>query len=224
MDGNATARRKQAKTAAEGPAPVADRLGRRELNKLAKRTRILEAAREMFGEQGFSATTIQEIAARAGVAAGTVFLYAKSKEDLLIQAFSGGLEGVVEEARRSLPQSAPVLERLLHIYDAVIDYHASLGPGLSAILLRELMYGPEDRRSNAGMMELERLFDEVIADGQARRELRARLDIAETDDTLFSVFYWQLVHWTLGRMSAEALRARVRERLAVCLTGMARRG
>lgn len=224
MDGNATARRRPAKTAAEGSSPAGDGLGRRELNKLAKRTHILEAAREMFGEQGFSATTIQEIAARAGVAAGTVFLYAKSKEDLLIQAFSGGLEGVVEDARRSLPRSAPVIERLLHIFDALIDYHASLGPGLSAILLRELMYGPEDQRHNTGMEKLDKLFREVIADGQARRELRARLDVAETDDTLFSVFYWQLVHWTLGRMSAETLRTRVRQRLAACLTGMARRG
>jgi len=59
-------------------------LSRREQNKAEKRGRIIAAARALFAHKGFEATTTLEIAEAAGVAAGTLFLYAKTKDDLLI--------------------------------------------------------------------------------------------------------------------------------------------
>ena len=58
-------------------------LGLRERNKLDKLRRIKKAARELFIARGFDDTTTREIAARAGVGMGTVFLYADNKRDLL---------------------------------------------------------------------------------------------------------------------------------------------
>lgn len=49
-----------------------------------KQRQVLEAALEVFAEQGFSATSTGEIAKRAGVAAGTVFRFYRTKKDLLI--------------------------------------------------------------------------------------------------------------------------------------------
>ena len=49
-----------------------------------KQRRVLEAALEVFAEQGFSATSTGEIAKRAGVAAGTVFRFYRTKKDLLV--------------------------------------------------------------------------------------------------------------------------------------------
>lgn len=49
-----------------------------------RRKEILEAATELFREQGFELTTVREIARRAGMAAGTVYLYFPSKEALLV--------------------------------------------------------------------------------------------------------------------------------------------
>ncbi len=49
-----------------------------------KQRRVLEAAMEVFAEQGFAATTTSEIAKRAGVAAGTVFRFYKTKKELLV--------------------------------------------------------------------------------------------------------------------------------------------
>jgi len=51
-----------------------------------KQRRVLDAAMEVFAEQGFSATSTSEIAKRAGVAAGTVFRFYKTKKDLLVGA------------------------------------------------------------------------------------------------------------------------------------------
>lgn len=52
--------------------------------KAATRRRILEAARERFGASGFEATTTREIAAAAGIAAGTLFNYFASKEAIVM--------------------------------------------------------------------------------------------------------------------------------------------
>jgi AcrR family transcriptional regulator len=49
-----------------------------------KQRRVLDAAMEVFAEQGFSATSTSEIARRAGVAAGTVFRFYRTKKDLLV--------------------------------------------------------------------------------------------------------------------------------------------
>ena len=62
-------------------------LSRREQNKREKRGRIIAASRALFAHKGFDATTTQEIAEAAQIGIGTLFLYAKTKEDLLIQVF-----------------------------------------------------------------------------------------------------------------------------------------
>jgi AcrR family transcriptional regulator len=49
----------------------------------AKREAILAVARELFNEKGVEKTTISEIAAKAGIATGTVYLYFKSKSDII---------------------------------------------------------------------------------------------------------------------------------------------
>src|SRR5471030_1303782 len=78
-------------------------LGRREQNKLEKRGRIIAAARELFTHKGFEATTSQEIADAAGVAGGTIFTYAKTKDDLLILVFHDEMLAVVERAYAAAP-------------------------------------------------------------------------------------------------------------------------
>src|SRR5665213_4126404 len=81
----------------EEPLAVAA-IGRREQNKLEKRGRIIAAARALFTHKGFDATTSQEIADAAGVGSGTVFTYARTKEDLLILVFHDEMMDVVERA------------------------------------------------------------------------------------------------------------------------------
>jgi TetR/AcrR family transcriptional regulator len=55
---------------------------KRERRKEARPGELLDAALDLFVEKGFSATRVDEVAARAGVSKGTLFLYFQSKEDL----------------------------------------------------------------------------------------------------------------------------------------------
>lgn len=60
----------------------ADPLTKRERRKEARPGELLEAALDLFVEKGFAGTKVEEVAARAGVSKGTLFLYFASKEDL----------------------------------------------------------------------------------------------------------------------------------------------
>ena len=57
-----------------------------------KRDRILRAAIKVFAKNGFYATRVSEIAKAAGVADGTIYLYFKNKDDVLITIFEDGIQ------------------------------------------------------------------------------------------------------------------------------------
>lgn len=97
--------------------------GRRERQRQKTLARITRAARTLFARKGFEATTTQEIAEKADIGTGTLFNYAKTKEDLLILVFHDEMEEVVAEAFASLPPTGAVLDQLLHVFDCFIAYH-----------------------------------------------------------------------------------------------------
>ena len=85
-------------------------IGRRERNKQQKLERITAAATELFSEHGVDEVTTQQIADRADVGAGTVFLYAKSKAELLLLVhnvkFADAIETGVAAASAALMPSS----------------------------------------------------------------------------------------------------------------------
>jgi len=66
----------------EVPPPNIEATPKRERRKEARPGELLDSALDLFVEKGFSATRVEEVAARAGVSKGTLFLYFQSKEDL----------------------------------------------------------------------------------------------------------------------------------------------
>ena len=74
---------------------------RREREKRQRRRSILQAAREMFFENGFHHATVESVAERAEVSKGTVYLYFASKESLLAHLLLEGLENLVSELERA---------------------------------------------------------------------------------------------------------------------------
>ena len=78
----------------------------REMKKRDKEARIRAAAMELIRRHGFAATTTAAVAERAGIAAGTLFRYVKTKEELLDLVFAGEIAGVVEQRVRLAAASA----------------------------------------------------------------------------------------------------------------------
>ncbi|MFE3325227.1 TetR/AcrR family transcriptional regulator [Streptomyces sp. NPDC059176] len=86
-------------------------LGLRERKKLRTRTVIRRAAHRLIDEQGYEATTVEQIAAAAEVSPSTVFRYFPTKEDIVL-ADGAGAVAAVETALRERPAGEPPLEAL----------------------------------------------------------------------------------------------------------------
>ncbi|MFO7714915.1 TetR/AcrR family transcriptional regulator [Desulfosarcina sp.] len=77
-----------------------------------KYQRILDAAITVFAEQGFFQSTIAQIAKEAGVADGTIYLYFKNKDDILVQFYEYKTRQIFERFRGAVRQPATAQEKL----------------------------------------------------------------------------------------------------------------
>jgi TetR/AcrR family fatty acid metabolism transcriptional regulator len=77
-----------------------------------KRERILDAAERVFARHGFFTATVAEIAKGAGVADGTIYLYFKNKDDLLISLFESRMERVHRELSAAIEPGRDAPDKL----------------------------------------------------------------------------------------------------------------
>jgi TetR/AcrR family fatty acid metabolism transcriptional regulator len=80
-----------------------------------KYNRILEAAVKVFAEQGYHQSTISQIAREAGVADGTIYLYFKGKDDILVQFFRDRAKQVFEGFREEVERADNAVEKLRNL-------------------------------------------------------------------------------------------------------------
>src|SRR5215212_9059491 len=84
-----------------------------------KRDAILRAATKVFAQNGFFQSQVADVARVAGVAAGTVYLYFKGKDDLLVSIFERSMNEVLAEGRAAIAavtDPAERLSRLAHLH------------------------------------------------------------------------------------------------------------
>jgi len=120
--------------------------GLREMKKRDKEARIRAAAVELIRRHGFAATTTAAVAERAGIAAGTLFRYVKTKEDLLDLVFAGEIADVVEEAFATLPKRGDIVKRLLHLFGRLLDYYQA-DVAMARVLVTEALLPRDGARS-----------------------------------------------------------------------------
>ncbi len=80
-----------------------------------KYRRILEAAVKVFAEQGFHQSTIAQVAKEAGVADGTIYLYFKNKDDILIQFYRYKTRQVFQKFRNEVEKGSTAVEKLRNL-------------------------------------------------------------------------------------------------------------
>ncbi len=77
-----------------------------------KHQKILAAAVEVFSEKGFYNSRVSDIAKRANVADGTIYLYFKNKDDILITLFEEEFGKIVEELRAEMDKEKGPIEKI----------------------------------------------------------------------------------------------------------------
>lgn len=78
----------------------------------SKRELIMEAAIRVFAEKGFCNAKVKEVAKEAGVADGTIYLYFKNKDDLLIRLFEDKMDGILSYFRDNLAHIDDPIDKL----------------------------------------------------------------------------------------------------------------
>lgn len=156
------------------PAPPETSPHRRERRKEARPGELLDAALDLFVEKGFAATRSEEIAQRAGVSKGTLFLYFPSKEELFKALVRETIGGRVREGLGEVASfSGPTPDLLTHLMrEWWHRYGATKASGISKLIISEARNFPE----------LAHFFqEEVMAPGQelVRQVLQRGIDRGE---------------------------------------------
>ncbi len=154
--------------------------GARERNKAERRRRVLEAARAVFRERGYDAATTREIATRAGVAVGTVFVYAHDKRDLLMMIVNDDLEAVTEASFAAIRDDVPFIDTLIALFEPRYRYWVR-DPALSSFALHETAAARVVQvRSESERFERRRLrIVEKLAELVERERRRGRMQTGD---------------------------------------------
>lgn len=195
--------------------PALATLGLRERKKIIRLQRIVAAARSLFVEKGFSNTTIQDIAAEADVGLGTLYLYAKSKEDLLVMVFKDDIISMIEQSYAEIEPDSPLLDQLMVFFDGHIRYH-NQDQALSRIVLKELSFSiTEQRREDIDQImtrtyaKLMKLIEKAKRDGR----LEKRLYTGTAAWSAFALYYHLLQGFLCGFHSEAEFRKSLRNAL-----------
>ncbi|HET8656577.1 MAG TPA: TetR/AcrR family transcriptional regulator [Longimicrobiaceae bacterium] len=145
----------------------------------ARRSAILRSAIETFAEHGFAAARTRDIAAGAGVAEGTIYLYFDGKDDLLLTAFRDRVNEFCGWVGALLEGGLPFPERLTRFIAAQFE-SIEREPALATVLLVE---SRQSRKFYAGAVrEVLRMYagavEQLLRNGVDEGELCADLDVA----------------------------------------------
>ncbi len=134
------------------------------------RDRLVRAALELFTTQGYHASTTPEIAAKAGVAEGTIYRHFASKEQLLNEIYRAGVRLFVTIVREQ-PAALPCAERLQRVAAGWRDV-AVRNPALVHLVFVSRIRTLLDARSRDAAKELRGEVEQLIASGKAAGHVR----------------------------------------------------
>ncbi|GAA0934226.1 hypothetical protein GCM10009554_20060 [Kribbella koreensis] len=144
-------------------------VGRRERNKQQKLDRITAAARELFAERGVDEVTTQEIADKADIGAGTLFLYAKTKGELLLLVQNSSYADALAEGTSAAEHIPAVLDAVMAIVRPVVECNRKqIDNGRT--YLREMIFGDPEEPHHRDALLLTVQTEKAIADVLQRDE------------------------------------------------------
>ena len=169
-------------------------LSRRAAQKAETRALILDAARALFEEKGYEGATMRAVAARAGVAPGTIFVHFADKGELLIEALLEDLHRVDADVFGSLPLDAPLVEQILHLARVSYAYWARR-PSLSRVLIQKMWFvaGEAGERYRAESQQFLQLGAGLLEQAKQRGELAEDCDALATVQAIYAFHYFTLI-------------------------------
>ncbi|MDT7688917.1 MAG: TetR/AcrR family transcriptional regulator, fatty acid metabolism regulator protein [Acidobacteriota bacterium] len=184
-----TARSLPPAPAARAAAPVGD-----------KREAIMRAATKVFARSGYFNSKVADVAREAGVADGTVYLYFKSKEEILRSIFERNTSEAVRAGREELAKIEDPREKLRRIARHHLE-RLGADRDLAIVFQVELRGTTKfmEEFSAAGLAEYLGLIREVFEEGQAAGVFRRSLNSKLATKVLFGALDEMATNWILSR-------------------------
>ena len=181
-------------------APRRGRLPPSRLERPDKRDALLRAAIETFAARGFFNAQVADVAKTAGVAAGTVYLYFRGKDDLLISIFEKTMKEAIASGRDSIAAVDGPLAQLRTIARLHLD-RMSRDRELAIVFQVELRQSTKfmERFSTTHLREYLGIIRDVIARGQAQGVFRRNVNPTLAAKLLFGMLDEMATNWILSK-------------------------
>lgn len=169
------------------------------VKKKEKYEAILDAAVTVFAEHGYYGSQISRIARQAGVADGTIYLYFKNKEDLLISLFQdrlGKLVDILHEQIRETDSANSALRKLCEIHYGELEQN----PDLAKVTQVELLQSSIARRQeiSGALKPYIQLIEQILQRGMEQAEFRPDVDVKLTRLLIFGAMDEVVTSWLVA--------------------------
>lgn len=165
-----------------------------------KRGAILRAAIAVFARNGFFNSKVADIASEAGIADGTVYLYFKSKDEILHSVFDRAMEEFISEGRRELEEISKPEERLRRIAELHLE-RLGADRDLAIVFQVELRGSTKfmEEFSAAGFAEYLDIIRATIEDGQKAGKFRDDVKPVVAAKMLYGALDEMVTNWVLSK-------------------------
>lgn len=165
-----------------------------------KHEAILRAAITVFAEKGYFNSKVADIASEAGVADGTVYLYFKSKEEILHSIFNRAMEKFIDEGTKELSNIKDVTKRLARIAELHLE---RLGGDrdLAVVFQVELRGSTKfmEAFSAAGFAKYLDIIKRTVEEGQKSGDFRADIKAITIAKMFYGVLDEMVTDWILSK-------------------------
>ncbi len=165
-----------------------------------KREAILRAAIKIFARKGYFNSKVADIASEAGIADGTVYLYFKSKDEILHSVFDRAMEEFITEGKREIAEIAEPDRRLRRIAELHLE-RLGADRDLAIVFQVELRGSTKfmEEFSAAGFAEYLSIIHRTIEDGQKAGVFRKDLNATVCSKILFGALDEMVTNWILSK-------------------------
>src|SRR5204863_5276498 len=165
-----------------------------------KPQQIIDAAVRVFARYGFYNSRVSDIAREAGIASGTIYLYFKTKDEILVTLFREKMAGFVSVLRKEIagePGAPAKLRRLVRLHFETLEAH----PDMAEVVQVELRQGQKFFRG-ASAHEVSAYFDVIqgtLEEGVVAGRVRRDLSLKVATKMLFGAMDQLATSWVLGK-------------------------
>jgi TetR/AcrR family fatty acid metabolism transcriptional regulator len=187
-----------------------------------KRDRILDAATKVFAKKGFHATRVSEVAKAAGVADGTIYLYFKSKDELLVSLFEDRVEKLLSYMKDELPKqptAAAKMRRVIELQLGLLEGERDLAEVIT-VIIRQSSKLLKEYAAPKFVSYLDAVA-KVISEGQASGEFRKDVSASIAARVTFGALDGVALTWALGKAEKGALARAAQQLAQILLRGLA---